>query len=61
MKKTQVLALLALAGASTAFAAPRESVTFNAVESNGLQGAGATMTTTFAGSDGGGAYNATYL
>jgi hypothetical protein len=58
-----VNALMALAGGSVALAAPRESVTFTAVPSNGLIGSAANtnQTTTFAGSDAGGAYSAQFL
>ncbi|MDP1660286.1 MAG: GC-type dockerin domain-anchored protein [Phycisphaerales bacterium] len=63
MKKSQALALLALAGSSAAFAAPRESVTFNGVPSYARQGdaGNTTMTATFNGADGGGTYAASYL
>ena len=64
MKNTKTLALLAVAGLATSLsAAPRESVTFTAVSSQGLinDADTTTLTATFTGSDGAGAYNATYL
>jgi hypothetical protein len=63
MKKSQILVLLALAGSSTAFAAPRESVTFTAVPSYARQAdaGNAIMTATFTGSDAGGSYSARFL
>ena len=65
MKKTlSVVALVAVAGcAVSAYAAPRESVTFTAVDSNGRinDAANQSRTATFAGSDGGGAYVARFL
>ena len=68
MKTPSILALVALSGTAAAFAAPRESVTFTNVESFGrFQQTGdgnnpnPTLTHTFTGSDGGGAYTARYL
>ncbi|HZW06374.1 MAG TPA: hypothetical protein VFF65_04555, partial [Phycisphaerales bacterium] len=62
MKKALIVALIA-GTASTVTAAPRESVTFTAVNSVGWtnNGANETRTVTFAGSDAGGAYTARYL
>jgi len=64
MKNSKRLALIAIAGLATSLsAAPRESVTFTTVPSQGLinDPDTTTLTATFAGSDGAGAYNATYL
>ena len=64
MKNSMYMAaLVALAGGSVALAAPRESVTFLAVPSDGRIGdaANTILTTTFNGSDAGGAYTARFL
>jgi hypothetical protein len=65
MRSRSLLSLLALAGtATTLLAAPRESVTFNSVPSNGLANndtLNTILTHTFAGADAGGPYAATHL
>jgi hypothetical protein len=64
MSKNHLLALAMIAGTSaTVLAAPRESVTFTAVDSNWRQGEPdvVSQTHTFAGSDAGGSYTAQYL
>jgi len=64
MKHSKILSLIAVAGLATSLsAAPRESVTFTMVPSQGLisDADTTTLTATFAGGDGAGAYNATYL
>ncbi|MFN7375968.1 MAG: hypothetical protein ACK54T_07525, partial [bacterium] len=64
MKHSKALSLIAVAGLATSLsAAPRESVTFTMVPSQGLinDPDTTTLTATFAGGDGAGAYNATYL
>jgi hypothetical protein len=63
MKTRLALTLALVAGTTAAMAAPRESVTFTSVTGNGRLATpfNTTVTHTFAGSDGGGAYNATHL
>jgi hypothetical protein len=63
MKKMLPSALILLAGTTGALAAPRESVTFTNVTTNGLlnEAPNVVLNTTFNGSDGAGAYNARYL
>jgi hypothetical protein len=65
MKKLNLsaVAVSLLAGSTVALGAPRESVTFTAVSSNGRinDAANTVLTHTFTGTDAGGAYNAVYL